>query len=233
MVWFREKAFVILWAPMSCALLTALLFRGRAGLWTIIRRFDPRHVRLHWWAVALLLPVGVHLLSLVLSGAFEERSVSATLMIWMAAFAMLFFLFAGEEVGWRGYALPALQARFTPFRASVILGLLWGVWHYPVWFGIGYGSSGAVSAGVIVVVLNAIGIIALALVMTWLTNRTGGCILILMLYHGSNNSVLRAYGSAEGPAAFLASTAVIIVIAAIVVTLDRETFFRKPLAESH
>ncbi len=226
--WFREKAIVIIWAPMSFALAMAAGFRGTGGLKLIGSRLDPRGIGLRWWLLALLLPMLVHFLPIVISGGFTERSVAELLSVWGSAFALLIFIMLGEEVGWRGYALPALQARRSPFIASLILGSLWAAWHFPVWFGLGYGPEGSVATGVAAVALSTFGIVALALILTWFANSTNACILVALLYHASNNATLRIYGSGEGSAAFLVSTAVVIVVAASIVAWDRKRFFSSP-----
>lgn len=223
-VWYREKALVIIWAPMAFALLMALLFRGRAGLWLILRRFDPRGVGARWWLVALVLPVVIHAGPVYLSGGFE-RTATDFLLAWAGALLMLVSIMIGEELGWRGYALPALQARFTPFTATLVLGGLWAAWHYPVWFGIGYGQTGEVGTAVAVVLINTLGITAMAFVLTWLANSTSACIPAVMLYHGTNNASLRLYGEADGTVPFLVSTVMVLLVAVLVVVANRKRFF--------
>ncbi len=230
--WYREKALVIIWAPLTFALLMSMLFRGKAGLALIASRFDPRGISLRWWLTALLLPIVVHVIPVYLSGGFAERTASEFSLVWMDAFALLFVVMIGEELGWRGYALPALQARFTPFVASLILGGLWASWHYPVWFGLGYGPAGDVGIAIAFILINSVGIIAMALIFTWLVNNTNACILLAMLYHGSNNATLRLYGSADATTPFLVSTGVVILVAAAIVLSNRETFFLGPEKEA-
>jgi len=70
-----------------------------------------------------------------------------------------------EEPGWRGFALPRLQRRYTPVVATVILGLAWGVWHVPL-----YGPLGFVVP------------LVLAFFYTWLYNRTGSVLLCILLH---------------------------------------------------
>jgi uncharacterized protein len=70
-----------------------------------------------------------------------------------------------EEPGWRGFALPHLQRRYTPMVATLILGLLWGVWHVPL-----YGPLGFVVP------------LVLAFFYTWLYNRTGSVLLCILLH---------------------------------------------------
>jgi membrane protease YdiL (CAAX protease family) len=70
-----------------------------------------------------------------------------------------------EEPGWRGFALPRLQRRYTPVVATLILGLAWGVWHVPL-----YGPLGFVVP------------LVLAFFYTWLYNRTGSVLLCILLH---------------------------------------------------
>jgi len=86
-----------------------------------------------------------------------------------------------EEVGWRGFALPALQTRFDALTASVIIGLVWAAWHLPAFvFEIpGYTRSFAVYALLVV---------GISIILTWLYNNTEGSILLAMLLHGGVNA---------------------------------------------
>ena len=85
----------------------------------------------------------------------------------------------GEEVGWRGYALPRLQRRTSPLAASLILGAVWGLWHLPLFVTVGHPISGTFYGWFLV------GIMADAVVFTWLYNHTGGSLLLAVLGHAS------------------------------------------------
>ena len=93
----------------------------------------------------------------------------------------------GEEPGWRGFALPRLQNLHGPLMASLILGVLHGLWHLPAYF-----IPGAIQDGpfqLIVFVTNTCGIIASTIVWTWLFNSAKGSILFAMLVHGISNAI--------------------------------------------
>jgi CAAX prenyl protease-like protein len=88
---------------------------------------------------------------------------------------------AGEEIGWRGYALPRLAARFGLARASLILGVIWAAWHLPLFFIPGvdnYGQSFSVFL---------IGVIALSVAMAWLYVRANSSLWLVMLMHSVVN----------------------------------------------
>ena len=94
------------------------------------------------------------------------------------------FLFGGalnEEPGWRGFALPRLQRRFTPLIASLIIGALWGLWHVPYHL---LGIYGGGAFGALIRVMD----IPRAVLFTWVYNRSKGNLLILLLLHASTNT---------------------------------------------
>ena len=83
----------------------------------------------------------------------------------------------GEELGWRGYALPRLQARHSALLASIVLGLLWGLWHLPLFL-----TQGDARASIPFGWWMA-GIVVAAIVYTWVYNHTQGSLLIVLLLH--------------------------------------------------
>ena len=96
-----------------------------------------------------------------------------------------------EEPGWRGFALPRLQERFGPAVGSVLLGLVWGFWHLPVFLLVpNYNSAGRDPAGIAVtfLVVAVAGTIGQSLLLTWLYNHSRGSLLIAVLAHASLNA---------------------------------------------
>jgi membrane protease YdiL (CAAX protease family) len=85
----------------------------------------------------------------------------------------------GEELGWRGFALPRLLRRIGPVRASVLLGLVWAVWHAPL-----YWTTGATLEGTPVWLL-LVQLPACAVLYTWVFQRTGGSALPAIVLHAS------------------------------------------------
>ena len=89
---------------------------------------------------------------------------------------------AGEEIGWRGYALPRLADRFGLGNASVLLGFIWGVWHLPQFF-IRDGDSYRQAFPVFVLQVTA-----MSVAFAWLYARTNGSLLLTMLLHAAINN---------------------------------------------
>jgi membrane protease YdiL (CAAX protease family) len=89
---------------------------------------------------------------------------------------------AGEEIGWRGYALPRLAARFGLGRASLLLGLIWACWHLPQFF---IPEADTYGQSFFVFVLQ---VTALSVAMAWLYAHTNGSLLLVMLMHAAVNN---------------------------------------------
>lgn len=110
------------------------------------------------------------------------------------SFLAAMFLDAGglfEENGWRGFALPLLQSYFNPFKASIILGLLWFFWHIPVKFDtFSYGIGNAL----VIFFILMIKFVLLSIIMTFFFNQVGGTTIIAIVMHGLSNDSVRLSG---------------------------------------
>jgi len=111
----------------------------------------------------------------------------------------------GEEMGWRGFALPTLQAKYSALKSALILGLFWAGWHIPAFFYL----PTYMRLGFTILPMFILGIITGSIVYTWLFNSTDGNILIAILFHGIFNFVT-ASKAAEGLPDAIVSTLVMI-----------------------
>jgi membrane protease YdiL (CAAX protease family) len=87
----------------------------------------------------------------------------------------------GEEFGWRGFALPAMQDRLGWRAAGLGLGLVWGVWHLPLFF-----IDGTAQAH-IPPVLFLLSVVAMSIVFAWLANRSAGSVVAALVFHTAIN----------------------------------------------
>lgn len=169
----------------SAFLVTAVL-DGKPGIQQLLRRLVLWRVGLRWYAVAvLLIPVSEVAITAALGGPDALRAVTpAALLLYPAAY-LAHFIFGPlfEESGWRGFALPRMQDRFGPLRASLLLGLLWSGWHFflyvPVWFSSGAGN-GVAGVGIFTLTTTA-----MTFIFTWLSNNSRASLLLAILLHGS------------------------------------------------
>lgn len=134
--------------------------------------------------------------------SFEWVGVPVLSLAFPLALLASIFLDVGgvtEETGWRGFALPLLQKRTTPLAASLIVGVLWGVWHFPARPDILLGDYG-VGGGALLLGILVVRFVVLSVVMTYFYNRVGGSTLIAIAMHGLHNDSVFLQGriSAEG-----------------------------------
>ena len=155
---------------------------GVAGLRQLGRRL-VRWVGRRWYAVGLL-PVLLYVVAAAAAGALpsvelSSRTITTALFSLEAGLLVSLFLRGalGEELGLRGFALPRMQETMAPLRASLIIGVLWGVWHAPVLIG----RSVLTVAAFFLVALSA------SVLSTWMFNGSGGSLVPVLLFHATVN----------------------------------------------
>jgi membrane protease YdiL (CAAX protease family) len=201
--------------PSLVAIALSALRGGRAGVRALLR--SPASPPLGLLAVALLFPIATHLIgsaALMLAGQY-----SATHLLYpplrpeQIAIAVVAPL--GEEYGWRGYALPRLQASLTPVSASLLLGVVWALWHVPTLF-----MPGATPSD-LWMYLPAY--LASSIIYTWLYNAGGGSVLGPLLAHlGIHlDNVFRAAALGDGLAPLYSTSAALIAMALGLVATGR------------
>jgi membrane protease YdiL (CAAX protease family) len=146
-------------------------------------------VGVQWYLVALLAPLAIWLVAfgIALGGAplTALGRQPALLLTTFLPFTLmgLFLPSLGEEPGWRGFALPRLQAHHGPLLGTVILGALHGLWHLPAYFTAALGPfTGEKFASFVLAA------VAGTFLYTWVFNRSGGSVLLVMLLHGASNA---------------------------------------------
>jgi membrane protease YdiL (CAAX protease family) len=179
--------------PTGAAIIMTLAVDGRTGLARLARRIGLWRVGLHWYLFALLgIPVAYLLGTIVLPGALASFD-SMSPFLFVGEYLLL--LTAGgiiggpffEEPGWRGFALPRLQAQLGPTTGSVVLGALWGLWHLPQYFAPDWADQNGGFSLESIVVFNLCAV-SIAVIITWVFNHTRGSLLLAMLVHSSVNT---------------------------------------------
>lgn len=138
------------------------------------------------WVGAVLVPivlyVGALVVFVVFGGGFDRAGVLPAAAIPAIAFATL--VRGGlEEPGWRGLALPVLQRRVGAFRASLVIGVVWALWHVPLFLLPGSSQAGTPFA------LYAAVVVGISVIATWLYNAAGGRTLVAIVFHTLSNAV--------------------------------------------
>jgi uncharacterized protein len=170
--------------PSALGILFVALLRGRSGVRTLLGRLLHARIGLRWYLAALALTMLVPLavgVSILMGG--DTPVVDNTIFGVLFLFAFMIFPGSalGEELGWRGFVLPRMQARHSALKASLIIGILWGPWHLPLWL------TGTESHPISLYVPFVVAVIASSVFYTWLYNNTGGSLLIVVLYHAASN----------------------------------------------
>lgn len=165
--------------------ISAIILSYLLGGWDEVRKLLSGFTRwrVHWvWYLAAFMMTGFPLLTAVvyilLGNPIRGLNPDATALSLLGLFG--FTLLSGpltEEAGWRGFALPRLQRRYSALTSSLILGILWASWHIPFYFEPNYAANGMPLPIFMVVVT------ALTILFTWIYNNSGGSLLLTMLAH--------------------------------------------------
>ena len=180
--------FLAIAAPTISATILTFARNGRLGLRLLCARLIRWRFGIQWYALVL---IGIPMVGWIAARFTESNPLKETSNLTQFIWRLFYLLITGplcEELGWRGFALPRLLNRFTPFTASLILGMIWGVWHLPSFF-----LSGMVQ--------NAMSLLififftpCLAILMTWFFQHAGGSVLITVLIHYMVNFCLAILG---------------------------------------
>jgi membrane protease YdiL (CAAX protease family) len=202
---FLILAFALSWYPWVLAVLrhatsgpnplgllvAALIVLGLTSGWRGPRELLLAIVRIRVpltrWLGAFLIPIGIVAIALGTAPAFGV-GIRMQPPPWSDLFDRFVFTFLfvalGEEPAWRGYLLPALQRRFSPVLATLIVAAIWSIWHLPLW-----GSEFAWT----IVPAFLVSLFGGAFVLSWLYNASRGSVLMPMLMHATLNTVSAGY----------------------------------------
>jgi uncharacterized protein len=169
--------------PLLAAVVVSGIVDGWPGIPDLLSRVLRIRVGLPWYALIFGLPFAFCAIAMAIMAFGQPVSLPAA-AAWRELPDRFIFIFLfiglGEEPGWRGFALPRLQKKYTPFMASLILAPIWALWHLPL-------MGNEFPAPVIPAFL--ISLVGGTLIQTWLFNRTRGSVFAQMLFHATVNTV--------------------------------------------
>ena len=201
-VWF---AFILLAWPATASvsgIISSFILKQKAGIKELFKKFRfwapelsaKKGIKI--WLQAILLAVSINVVFSILRnyisdvGPQEFFKINTVYTVWEIIFIFITSLFFDggglmEEIGWRGFALPRLQMKFTPLNSSIILGVMWSLWHIPVKIDVLISSP--LSYFFSFYFIFTLVCILYSIVITYFYNRLGGSILIGVAFHGLMN----------------------------------------------
>ena len=174
------------------ALIMTGLTLGKEGVIALLKRYVQWRVGWQWYMAAFLLAPSLIVLAVyihaALTGVAPDFSTvmahkifgeSAYLPLFVLPFFLVDLITNGEEIGWRGYVLPRLQAKYSALTSTLILSVIWGLWHLPKYLSHWNTISFA---------WFMVHTMAYAVILTWLYNNTRGSLLLVAISHASSNT---------------------------------------------
>jgi uncharacterized protein len=184
------------WIPTLAGLIFAWGEKGPAGLREAAARLAVYRLPWKWYALCLLAPAAVMAAGVGLHWGLTQQPpqildpahVVRSLDEWPLALVVIGYIFVftalGEEIGWRGYALPRLLEMYSPGAASLILGAGWAVWHLPLfWLPGNFHQQ-------IPIAWFVLQILASSVLYTWIYQHTRGSLLMALLFHTGANAAV-------------------------------------------
>src|SRR5205814_8871510 len=212
--------FVMGWMPGLAALIVTGATTGRPGVRSLLRRVLIWRVGFKWYLFSIFGSAALWTAALaldpLLGGAGLQLPVfSVELLLGATVSLVLIFLVNSEEIAWRGFAMPRLQARHSALAASLFLGVFEGLFHLPYFF---RSSSDQAAAGF---PLFMIGVIAGAVIFTWLFNNTRGSVMLVMLVHTFINMWIEVFPApaADQAVAQWCFNALLLILGVVLVTV--------------
>ncbi len=213
--------FFAFFGAATAAYITAAL----AGGWPAVRDLLARLVRWHahplWYIVSILLIgliayLAIALFSLIRPGSpariGQDLALSAAVLYF---FTNLPNMWLTEETAWRGFALPRFQRKYSALNASLIVGLLWGFWHLPLFFTPGSFQSNIPLSGFL------ISAVATSVLTTWIYNHAHGSVLVAAIFHSTTDATIAYTGvMSSGPGLFWLFVILLCLAAAVVVVVE-------------
>ncbi|SDD29784.1 Membrane protease YdiL, CAAX protease family [Geodermatophilus telluris] len=212
--------------PLVAAVVVVAVAEGRPGFRELGARLVRWRVGWVWYVVAVGLPVVMVLVTGLLTDWLGGPAPDLSAVVWTDVALVLAVRLVnptdsalGEEPGFRGYALPHLQLRWSPLAAAGVLGLLTAGWHLPL---VALGNLGWIGLPSTVLI---------AFVYVWLVDRTGGSLLMAILFHASQGAftfgMLGFTGAAQDRAAYVYAGVLAVVVTGLVLG-DRAAWRRAP-----
>lgn len=223
--------------PMASGFIVSRILGTSKQFWKISFKWK---VPFKWYVISIGLPLIVLLFVRLIgetAGVAETESTAIQTLEggpwYMFPLVMLFMVFVGgglEEPGWRGFAQLRMLERFTPFTASIILGIIWTYWHTPLYFVPG---SSQESMELIKILWYTAAVISMSLILTMIFIRSKGSAFLAIIFHAAANAInswifdYRVVIAGNKFDSFIITEIMYVLIAVVIVVLNRKLFFSR------
>lgn len=208
--------------PLLVSLVLSYQESGSSGARELLgKAFDYKKIKNKLWYIPIFLgnPL-VFFLSYVIMRFTGSPLPALEIPLFMAPLFFIIFFFGaiGEEIGWMGYAMEPLENRWGSFRAALVIGVVWAVWHFIPDMQLGHPLSW--------VLWHRLGTVALRVLIVWIYNNTGKSVFSAIVFHDMNNvswALFPNFGSHYDP---MITSTILLLCAVIVAAAWRSTGLR-------
>lgn len=200
---------------------------GRPGsLRQLLARVLVWRVGLGWWLYVLLFPFIMATGAINLASLFGGEPITWGSLKPLSSIIPLLLLYTilaglGEELGWRGFAIPRLQTRYNALITSLIIGILHSLWHTPLFFidGLSWNTQAHMIGLLPAFLVTAITVINTAIQLTWIFNNTRGSVLLVAVAHGASGAWYSYMGFASDQIPRVYANAILMTSVSIIIVL--------------
>lgn len=214
--------------PTLAAVIVTGITEGREGIRALFRKLTIVRVGVGWYLFAIFGLAALYIGAILLYNQFSSLmpisvlskntppfSSPVELLPQIIAMFLIIGIINGEELGWRGFALPRLQTKYNALTSSLILGVVWSVFHLPLFFTLTGSSQSDWSF-----INFLISTVAMTILYTWLYNNTRGSVLLAYLFHAAANTWSQVFSIDHANQALnWIITGLLVLVAVIVVGL--------------
>lgn len=167
--------------PLAMPMVTALILiyreSGKSGVIALLKRtYDFRNIKSKAWYIPMLLMIPSIGFIEYLIQRFSGTSIPPPQFSWaILAYISVFFMTYGEELGWTGYLIDPMQARWSALKSGILVGIVWAVIHFPIHYINGYSFEWIFWHGTYTV--------AARVLMVWIYNNAGKSLFAMALTH--------------------------------------------------
>jgi membrane protease YdiL (CAAX protease family) len=205
-------------SPALAVIFISLILKDKAIFNDIKKKFYINKLVVKWMIPTIAIPSICIVVSSFILTYYKIDYVpwKGDMSFYILSFFAMLIGSVAEEIGWRGFLLPNLQKKHTPFASSIIVGILWGVWHLNF------------MGGILGFILYTITIIEMSILMSWVYNKSNGSMLLMTLWHLVFNLSSHIFlWDRFGLQLFIVEGIVFGILCLLILIIERKTYFSK------